>query len=131
LDDPHALDRADQEPDHRPGARAGRGLRPDHELLRPVARGPPPRLRRRPRLPDPAQRLLPVRPAGPHALPWGCAAGDPVTYAVKEIYYTLQGEGVNTGRPAVFLRFAGCNLWTGREEDRASATCRFCDTDFA
>jgi 7-carboxy-7-deazaguanine synthase (Cx14CxxC type) len=52
------------------------------------------------------------------------------SYAVKEIYYTLQGEGANTGRPAVFLRFAGCNLWTGREEDRASATCRFCDTDF-
>jgi 7-carboxy-7-deazaguanine synthase (Cx14CxxC type) len=53
-----------------------------------------------------------------------------VTYAVKEIFYTLQGEGANTGRPAVFCRFAGCNLWTGREEDRADATCRFCDTDF-
>jgi len=53
-----------------------------------------------------------------------------VTYAVKEIYYTLQGEGAQTGRPAVFLRFAGCNLWTGREADRASAVCRFCDTDF-
>ncbi len=51
-------------------------------------------------------------------------------YAVKEIYYTLQGEGAQTGRPAVFLRFAGCNLWTGREEDRATAVCRFCDTDF-
>src|SRR4051812_28446471 len=51
-------------------------------------------------------------------------------YAVKEIFYTLQGEGVNAGRPAVFLRFAGCNLWSGREEDRATATCRFCDTDF-
>lgn len=51
-------------------------------------------------------------------------------YAVKEIYYTLQGEGAQTGRAAVFLRFAGCNLWSGREEDRASATCRFCDTDF-
>src|SRR3989442_15874667 len=51
-------------------------------------------------------------------------------YAVKEIFYTLQGEGANTGRPAVFLRFAGCNLWSGREEDRASAVCRFCDTDF-
>jgi len=49
---------------------------------------------------------------------------------VKEIYYTLQGEGANVGRPAVFLRFAGCNLWSGREEDRASATCDFCDTDF-
>jgi 7-carboxy-7-deazaguanine synthase len=52
-------------------------------------------------------------------------------YAVKEIYYTLQGEGAHTGRPAVFLRFAGCNLWSGREEDRASAVCTFCDTDFA
>jgi 7-carboxy-7-deazaguanine synthase len=53
-----------------------------------------------------------------------------VTYAVKEIFFTLQGEGANTGRPAVFCRFAGCNLWTGREADRASATCTFCDTDF-
>jgi len=53
-----------------------------------------------------------------------------MTYTVKEIYYTLQGEGANTGRPAVFLRFAGCNLWTGHEEDRSSAICQFCDTDF-
>ncbi len=53
-----------------------------------------------------------------------------MTYAVKEIFYTLQGEGANTGRPAVFCRFAGCNLWTGREADRSSAVCRFCDTDF-
>ncbi len=52
------------------------------------------------------------------------------TYAVKEIFYTLQGEGANAGRPAVFCRFAGCNLWSGREEDRAKAECRFCDTDF-
>src|SRR4051812_1132316 len=51
-------------------------------------------------------------------------------YAVKEIFYTLQGEGMNAGRPAVFLRFAGCNLWSGREEDRANALCRFCDTQF-
>jgi 7-carboxy-7-deazaguanine synthase len=51
-------------------------------------------------------------------------------YAAKEIFYTLQGEGANTGRPAVFLRFAGCNLWSGREADRPSAVCRFCDTDF-
>ncbi|HEY7612603.1 MAG TPA: 7-carboxy-7-deazaguanine synthase [Gemmatimonadales bacterium] len=51
-------------------------------------------------------------------------------YAVKEIFYTLQGEGANTGRPAVFCRFAGCNLWSGREADRAEAVCRFCDTDF-
>jgi 7-carboxy-7-deazaguanine synthase (Cx14CxxC type) len=53
-----------------------------------------------------------------------------VSYAVKEIYFTLQGEGAHTGRPAVFLRFAGCNLWTGRKADRASARCNFCDTDF-
>jgi len=51
-------------------------------------------------------------------------------YTVKEIYYTLQGEGANAGRAAVFCRFAGCNLWTGREEDRERAICRFCDTDF-
>ncbi len=51
-------------------------------------------------------------------------------YAVKEIFYTLQGEGANAGRPAVFCRFAGCNLWSGREADRATAACRFCDTDF-
>jgi 7-carboxy-7-deazaguanine synthase (Cx14CxxC type) len=53
-----------------------------------------------------------------------------MSYAVKEIYNTLQGEGANAGRPAVFLRFAGCNLWTGREKDRTSAICRFCDTEF-
>lgn len=53
-----------------------------------------------------------------------------MTYAVKEIFYTLQGEGANAGRAAVFCRFAGCNLWSGREEDRATAVCRFCDTDF-
>ena len=51
-------------------------------------------------------------------------------YQVKEIFYTLQGEGMNAGRPAVFCRFAGCNLWSGHEKDRASAVCRFCDTDF-
>ena len=51
-------------------------------------------------------------------------------YSVKEIYYTLQGEGAQTGRAAVFCRFAGCNLWSGREADRAAATCTFCDTDF-
>ncbi|MGE5538457.1 MAG: 7-carboxy-7-deazaguanine synthase [Gemmatimonas sp.] len=53
-----------------------------------------------------------------------------MSYAVKEIFYTLQGEGANAGRPAVFCRFAGCNLWSGREADRATAVCRFCDTDF-
>jgi 7-carboxy-7-deazaguanine synthase (Cx14CxxC type) len=53
-----------------------------------------------------------------------------MTYSVKEIFYTLQGEGAQAGRPAVFCRFAGCNLWTGREADRARAICQFCDTDF-
>lgn len=53
-----------------------------------------------------------------------------MSYAVKEIFYTLQGEGAQTGRPSVFCRFAGCNLWSGREEDRATAVCRFCDTEF-
>jgi 7-carboxy-7-deazaguanine synthase len=53
-----------------------------------------------------------------------------VTYSIKESFYTLQGEGNHAGRPAVFCRFTGCNLWTGREEDRASAVCQFCDTDF-
>ena len=53
-----------------------------------------------------------------------------MSYQVKEIFYTLQGEGSHAGRPAVFCRFAGCNLWSGREPDRATAVCRFCDTDF-
>jgi 7-carboxy-7-deazaguanine synthase len=53
-----------------------------------------------------------------------------MSYQVKEIFYTLQGEGANAGRPAVFCRFAGCNLWSGREQDRSSAICQFCDTDF-
>src|SRR5438105_1892404 len=54
----------------------------------------------------------------------------PMSFAVKEIFYTLQGEGANAGRAAVFCRFAGCNLWSGRAEDRADARCDFCDTDF-
>jgi 7-carboxy-7-deazaguanine synthase len=53
-----------------------------------------------------------------------------LSYAVKEIFLTLQGEGAHTGRAAVFCRFSGCNLWSGREQDRLTATCRFCDTDF-
>lgn len=52
------------------------------------------------------------------------------SYSIKEIFYTLQGEGINAGRPAVFCRFSGCNLWSGREQNRAQAVCRFCDTDF-
>ncbi len=57
-------------------------------------------------------------------------AAIPMTYAVKEIFYTLQGEGARAGQPAVFCRFAGCNLWSGLEADRATAACGFCDTDF-
>ena len=53
-----------------------------------------------------------------------------MTYSVKEIFFTLQGEGAQAGRPAVFCRFSGCNLWSGREKDRATAQCSFCDTDF-
>lgn len=53
-----------------------------------------------------------------------------MTYSIKEMFYTLQGEGAHAGRPAVFCRFSGCNLWTGREIDRATAVCQFCDTDF-
>ncbi|UVW27138.1 7-carboxy-7-deazaguanine synthase [Massilia sp. H6] len=53
-----------------------------------------------------------------------------MTYSIKEIFYTLQGEGAHAGRPAVFCRFSGCNLWSGREQDRATSICRFCDTDF-
>src|SRR3954465_6721560 len=53
-----------------------------------------------------------------------------MTYSVKEIFYTLQGEGAHAGRPAVFCRFTGCNLWTGREAHRSVAVCQFCDTDF-
>src|SRR3712207_9405089 len=53
-----------------------------------------------------------------------------MNYAVKEIFLTLQGEGMQAGRRAVFLRFSGCNLWSGREQDRAAAQCTFCDTDF-
>ena len=60
----------------------------------------------------------------------GKLSSPPMSYAVKEIFLTLQGEGAQAGRAAVFCRFAGCNLWSGREEDRDSAVCRFCDTDF-
>src|SRR5580704_11506083 len=59
-----------------------------------------------------------------------CEVSQRMTYSVKEIYYTLQGEGAHTGRAAVFLRFAGCNLWSGLEKDRGEAVCQFCDTDF-
>lgn len=77
----------------------------------------------------PRLRIMSCMPAAGIGL---CAVfgGEIVTYQVKEIYYTLQGEGAQAGRAAVFLRFAGCNLWTGRNADRASAICNFCDTDF-
>src|SRR5262245_35522298 len=76
------------------------------------------------------RRILPPH-AARHVTPIGVTAGGPsVTYSVKEIFYTLQGEGANAGRPAVFCRFTGCNLWTGHEKDRAQAVCQFCDTDF-
>src|SRR5437588_5367140 len=74
------------------------------------------RLRRMPRVPIARDGLRAIR--------------DGMSYQVKEIYYTLQGEGARSGRAAVFLRFAGCNLWTGLERDRARAICKFCDTDF-
>lgn len=72
------------------------------------------------------------RDEGPNSLRHDAKFGERVsrTYAVKEIYKTLQGEGAQSGRVAVFCRFSGCNLWTGRAEDRTTATCRFCDTDF-
>src|SRR5438552_19093816 len=81
------------------------------------------------RVPAPPERLRRGGRARSDPLPGdgGCHA---MSYAVKEIFYTLQGEGANVGRPAVFLRFAGCNLWSGLEENRATAICRFCDTDF-
>src|SRR3984893_11025063 len=74
----------------------------------------------------------------PRPWPWARRCGKPVpefeggsmSYAVKEIFLTLQGEGAHAGRAAVFFRFSGCNLWSGREQDRSSATCKFCDTDF-
>ena len=78
------------------------------------------RMELRPPLPARASRESPSRPKG----------GEGKVYAVKECFLTLQGEGVRSGSRAVFLRFAGCNLWSGREQDRAGAKCRFCDTDF-
>src|SRR4051794_36026183 len=75
-------------------------------------------------LPAARQGISRRGPAGPDALRAG------MTYAAKEAFLTLQGEGVQSGSRAVFLRFAGCNLWSGREQDRATAQCNFCDTDF-
>src|SRR5437764_15438214 len=80
-------------------------------------------------MPAAAARLCGRRPARPGGVS-ACLGGRAMTYAVKEIFYTLQGEGANAGRPAVFCRFAGCNLWSGQERDRHKAVCPFCDTDF-
>src|ERR1039458_9405594 len=66
----------------------------------------------------------------PLAVPGSGKSDFSMSYAVKEIFYTLQGEGAQAGRPAVFCRFAGCNLWSGRAIDRSTAACQFCDTDF-
>src|SRR6266581_9483424 len=70
------------------------------------------------------------RSAPPLAHPSACSVPSNPMYTVKEIFYTIQGEGFHTGRPAVFCRFSGCNLWTGLERDRHKAVCKFCDTDF-
>src|SRR5690606_26648591 len=95
------------------------GARPD----RPVRN---PRLRRDPRLGRGRSGAAGLSGAASHVTREALA----MTYSVKEIFYTLQGEGAQAGRPAVFCRFSGCNLWSGREEDRAEAVCSFCDTDF-
>src|SRR6185503_20746149 len=78
--------------------------------------------------PNDRHRRPPLGATASHARP--CTLKPAMPYAVKEIFYTLQGEGAQTGRPSVFCRFAGCNLWSGREADRADAVCTFCDTDF-
>ena len=109
------LGRADQV-----GAHQHRDERHHHELVVAIL----PRLRHRVRCLHVASPSLTALTAARPSLPI-CRM-----YAVKEIFYTLQGEGANAGRAAVFCRFAGCNLWSGREEDRATAVCRFCDTDF-
>src|SRR5437868_817249 len=76
-------------------------------------------------MPSPSEGIRRSRTARSGGLPT-----ERMTYAVKELFYSVQGEGANTGRPAVFCRFAGCNLWSGREDERENAICRFCDTDF-
>ena len=128
LHDPRAADRPHEGRDHPPRARARRRLLVTHSCYDPDADGP--RLRR---AATPAccgcKGFARSGRRRSRALP-ASAAVRRMTYTVKEIFYTLQGEGANAGRPAVFCRFAGCNLWTGREEDRADAVCTFCDTDF-
>ncbi len=85
--------------------------------------------------PSPGRNILAVphphkEDLGQFAVRIAWRVGSDMAYTIKEIFYTLQGEGANAGRPAVFCRFSGCNLWSGREEDRPRAACRFCDTDF-
>src|SRR5437764_1351543 len=80
-------------------------------------------------MPATPEGLRRERPGRSSALHFGIRGGC-MSYAVKSLFYTIQGEGANVGRPAVFCRFAGCNLWTGREEDRHKAICQFCDTEF-
>ena len=108
------------------GLALGVDYSPDPQLLRPRPDGP--RLRDVRLVPAAPPRVRRGRPGGPGAYP--APGRTAMTYRVKEIFYTLQGEGTHAGRPAVFCRFTSCNLWTGREKDRARAVCRFCDTDF-
>ena len=133
--DPHPADRPEQTGDRGARPRAGCRLWRDTELLRPDTGWT--RLRSLRQLPAASQGLPGEWDRGSGAVCQRVSgrkpetgSGNRVTYTVKEIFYTLQGEGANAGRPAVFCRFAGCNLWSGREADRADATCRFCDTDF-
>ena len=113
--------------DHRAGAvDSGVDYAITCTLLRPVARRR--RLRALRRVPAPAQG---VRRGGSAPIPRATqGTRDSMTYAVKEIFYTLQGEGANAGRPAVFCRFAGCNLWTAARRIGPTPICRFCDTEF-
>jgi 7-cyano-7-deazaguanine synthase len=108
------------------GNRVGRGLRADQQLLRSIAYGRAVRAMRF--VPAAAKGLSEKMGSRPVVL--SRKRGFQMSYAVKEIFYTLQGEGAQAGRAAVFCRFAGCNLWSGREADRAAAICNFCDTDF-
>src|SRR5262249_52523871 len=133
---------ADQGGDHPQGTRARRGLLANPELL--STRCPGTRVREVRCVRVAAEGVSGSGDRGPSAVCgfWQEAGGRRqlnsllpsasclMPYSVKELFYTLQGEGANAGRPAVFCRFAGCNLWSGREDDRSDAICRFCDTEF-
>src|SRR4029079_8676799 len=123
---PNAADLALKGGHHHTGHLTRRRLFRDHQLLRSRPRRRSMREVRR--LPAPAERLQRGRTRGSDSV--RDSPERAVTYTVKEIFYTLQGEGAQTGRAAVFCRFSGCNLWSGREEDRSRAVCKFCDTDF-